>query len=516
VSVDAAVLADLVKARRHRRLADVDIFEKLYQAYLSVIAVGVVLAVGASAIGDDRVSAATMRHVVADGPAVVGLVAALVLIAGLRSGARGGPLTLEAPFVSHVLLSPMPRDLALREPAFRQLRQMVLAGAGIGALSGLLASHRLPVDSLPLIAWGAAAGVVLGISATGLAMIVAGFPVAKPIVHLLSLALLGGAIADLVAGTAWSPGSIVGRLALSGLHFDAAGLAAIPVALLLAIGGVAVVGGTSIESAVRRAGLVSQLRLAVTRQDLRTVVLLQRRLAQDSARARPWIRIPPGRRLPVFRRGCQGLARLPLVRILRVVALCSVAVAAAYGTWRGTSPLIVVSGLALWAAGLDMIEPLAQELDHPDRWAGYPVNPGDLIGRHLVAPLVGLVVATCVPVAALAVFGDASKVLGTAAGIVIPACLAAVLGAAASVATAPFDPGAMATAMPEAIGTQVIMRVAWPPAIVIIACLPVLAARGAEAKHLGEFAAATQYLLPICLLLGGVSMWLARRKPEVV
>ncbi|MCU1487924.1 MAG: hypothetical protein JWN67_4670 [Actinomycetia bacterium] len=516
MSVDAAVLADLAKARRSRRLADVDIFEKLYQAYLSVIAVGIVLAVGASAIGDDRVGAATLQRVVDDGPAAVGLLAALVLIAGLRSGARGGPLTLEAPFVSHVLLSPMPRDLALRDPAFRQVRQMVLAGGGIGALAGLLASHRLPVDTLPLIAWGALAGVVLGIASSGLAMIVAGYPVAKPIVHVLSLALLAGSAADVAAGTAWSPGSIVGRLALSGVHFDPAGLVAVPVAVAIAVGGIAVVGGTSIESAVRRAGLVSQLRLAVTRQDLRTVVLLQRRLAQDSARAKPWIRIPAGRRLPVFRRGSQGLARLPVVRIVRVVALCSVAVAAAYGTWRGTSPLIVVSGLALWGAALDVIEPLAQELDHPDRWAGYPVSPGDLIGRHLAAPLLGLVIAACVPVAALAAFADSGKVLATAAAVLIPACMAAVLGAAASVATAPFDAGAMATAMPEAIGTQLILRVAWPPGIAIIACLPVLAARGAEAKGLGEFPAATQYLFPLCLLLGAVSMWLARRKPEVV
>jgi hypothetical protein len=516
VSLDAAVLADLAKARRSRRLADVDIFEKLYQAYLSVIAVGVVIAVGASLIGDEVVSHATYLRVVDDGPAAVGLLCALVLVVGLRSGARGGPLTLEPPFVSHVLLSPMPRDVALREPAFRQVRQAVLVGGGVGALAGLLASHRLPGGTAGLIAWAAVAGAVLGTAATGLAMIVAGFPVAKPIVQLLSVLLLAGSAADMAAGTAWSPGSIVGRLATGGVHFDPVGLVSIPVAVALAVGGIAVVGGTSIESAVRRAGLVSQLRLAVTRQDLRTVVLLQRRLAQDSARAKPWVRIPAGRPFPVFRRGLQGLARLPLVRWLRVLALCSVAVAAALGTWRGTSPLIVVSGLALWAAALDVIEPLAQELDHPDRWAGYPINPGDLIGRHLAAPLLGLVLVTCVPVGVLAALGDAGTVLATAAGVIVTACLAAVLGAASSVATAPFDPTFMATQMPEAIGTTVIMRVAWPPAVAIIACLPVLAARGAEQKGIGEFPAATQYLFPICLMLGAVSIWLARRKPEVV
>jgi hypothetical protein len=68
--------------------------------------------------------------------------------------------------------------------------------------------------------------------------------------------------------------------------------------------------------------------------------------------------------------------------------------------------------------------------------------------------------------------------------------------------------------MPETIGTQLIFRIAWPPAVVVIACLPLLNARNAEAKHVAEFAAATQYLLPICVMLGLVSMWLVRRKPS--
>jgi hypothetical protein len=517
VSADAAVLADLARARRRRRLVDIDIFEKLYQAYLSVIAVAFLVLVGTGAIGDDPVSRATLHRIATDGPAVAGVVIAVVIAAGLRSGARGGPLTLEAPFVAHVLLSPVPRDVALRGPAIRQLGQGTIVGGGTGALIGVITSHRLPIASLPVIAWGAVAGAVVGVAALGAAMFVAGWPVPKVIANVLALLLVAGSVADVIAGTAFSPGSIAGRMAVSGVHFDAVGMAAIPVALVIAVAGVAVVGGTSVEAARRRAGLVSELRLAVTRQDLRTVVLLQRRLAQDAARRRPWLRVPGGRRFPVFRRGLQGLARLPIARVLRVLALCSIAVVAAVGAWRGTTPLLVISGIALWAAALDVIEPLAQELDHPDRWAGYPVGYGDLLLRHLVAPALLLLVVAVLPVAVVAVFVDASNVLQTAAALLIPACAAAVFGAAASVATAPFDIASMNTMIPpETLGAQLIFRMIWPPAVAVLATLPVLAAKSAFEDHLSPFGGAMSFLLPVSTMLALVGLWLSRRKPSRV
>jgi hypothetical protein len=372
------------------------------------------------------------------------------------------------------------------------------------------------VDAVPLIAWAGVAGATVAVAAIGGAMVVAGWPVPKIVANLLALVVAGASAADVAAGTSWSPGSVIGRLALGGIRFDAAGLVMIPAAAVLAIVGVAVVGGTSIEAARRRAGLVSELRFAVTRQDLRTVVLLQRRLAQDAARRRPWIRIPAGDRFPVLRRGLRGLARLPLVRVLRVLALSSVAVGAAVGAWRGTSPLLAVTGLALWAAALDVIEPLAQELDNPDRWAGYPVAPGDLLLRHLVAPFTLLVLVVMVPIAVVAVTAQPSNVLQTAAGTLLTACAAAVFGAAASVATSPFDLASVQAFMPETVGTQLIFRMAWPPVIAIIATLPVLAARSAADDDLSPFGASFSYLLPMCAMLAVVGVWLSRRKPGKV
>ena len=74
----------------------------------------------------------------------------------------------------------------------------------------------------------------------------------------------------------------------------------------------------------------------------------------------------------------------------------------------------------------------------------------------------------------------------------------------------------MQTVMPETIGTQLLFRIAWPPAVVVLATLPVLAARAAADKHIAPFSAATQYALPICIMLGLVTVWLSHRKPAQV
>lgn len=510
VSVDGAALTDLERARRGRRFETVDVFERLYQAYLAVAGAGAVIAIGASLVGDAEVGAGTAHRVITEGPAWVGLFLAAALVAGLRSGLRGGPLALEAPFVTHVLLSPVPRQLALRRPAWAQLRQAAVGGAAAGGVVALIVAGRLPFALPAMVTFAAATGALVAITSTGLAMVVSGRRPPALVVHVGCLLLLGASVADLVAGTAWSPGSIAGRLALGGGRFDAVGLATVPAAALAALAGRRAIGGMSIEAARRRAGLVSELRMAVTRQDLRTVVLLQRRLAQDRARSRPWVRVPGGTSAPVLRRGLRSLARLPALRLARPLVLCGVASAAAVAAWRGTTPLIVVAGLALWAAALDLIEPLAQEVDHPDRWASYPVDRGQLLTHHLVAPGLGLLLITLVPVSLMGLLGGATAL---AAAVVVPlAVAAAVVGAACSTATAPFNFSSPVAFVPEAMGTQLIFRVAWPPAIAVVACLPLLAGR----SQLGAAAIASAELatvLPITFVIAMANIWLARRRP---
>ena len=62
---------------------------------------------------------------------------------GLRSGGRGGPLTLEAAVVQHELLAPVPHEAVVRGPAIKQLRFLAFAGLVVGAIVGVLATREL-------------------------------------------------------------------------------------------------------------------------------------------------------------------------------------------------------------------------------------------------------------------------------------------------------------------------------------------------------------------------------------
>src|SRR4051812_43841551 len=97
-------LIDLRKARRRHRAAELDVFEALYRAYLTAILVplGVLLLSGIP--GDPRLGTAAVERVKDHGAAAVGLVGAVVVAIGLRSGGRGGPLVIEAADVRLVLL----------------------------------------------------------------------------------------------------------------------------------------------------------------------------------------------------------------------------------------------------------------------------------------------------------------------------------------------------------------------------------------------------------------------------
>src|SRR3954471_17056977 len=154
-SVGSDALAALHQARRRRRAADVDVFEAVYRAYLTAIVLGIGVLLLSGLTGDARLSAAAVERVKRDGPAVVGLVAAVVTAIGLRSGGRGGPLVIEAADVRHVLLSPVDRSVALRGPAFHQLRFAAFTGAAAGASAGVLAMRRLPGTPAFWVASGA-------------------------------------------------------------------------------------------------------------------------------------------------------------------------------------------------------------------------------------------------------------------------------------------------------------------------------------------------------------------------
>jgi hypothetical protein len=173
--------------------------------------------------------------------------------------------------------------------------------------------------------------------------------------------------------------------------------------------------------------------------------------------------------------------------VARLVLLAAAAGLSMAAAWRGTTPLVIVAGLALFVAGLDAVEPLAQDVDHPDRLESVPIEAGDLQARHLPASIVVMLGVGITAIAiALAVTRQPTLVLPLGGALLVPASVIGAASAAMSVikgpATAPGTGNFFVP--PEAAGMQVVYRVAWPPILCVLSTLPLLAARAAYKRHL--------------------------------
>ena len=222
-------------------------------------------------------------------------------------------------------------------------------------------------------------------------------------------------------------------------------------------------------------------------------------------------------RFPVWTRGVRGIFRWPAARVARLVLLGAVAGFAARGAWTGTTPLVVVSGLALFIAALDAVEPLAQEIDHPSRRESVPLDDGWVELRHVpVAVLMMLLVAIVGAVAAVVV-APSKAAIPIAAACVIPAALGAVAGAIVSVvAGAPSAGGGDAWSLlpPEIAGMRLAFRTGWPPALAVLGSVPVLAARTAARNNTPAAPAALATGIGVLVLFVLVCGWLRSREPH--
>lgn len=454
----------------------------MYQVYITGIVAIVALVFLSATFGDDKVGPTTVTDIKVHGPAVLGVLVALALFVGLRSGSRGGPLALEQADVRFVLLSPVDRGVALRGPAWRQFRFLCFVGAAVGASIGQLALRRLPGNPAEWMATGALFGVIVVSIGFGAALVAAGTGLRQWLATVLGGATVVWSLADVFEKGPTAPGSFVGRLPIWALHVDPIALVGLPVAAALVAGGMWLVSGTSLEAAERRTALVGQLKFAVTLQDLRTVLVLRRQLAQERPRSRPWIPAWRGRRAryPVFQRGLRSVLRWPVSRLVRVVVLAAVAGLAFRGVWSGTTPLLLLAGLALWIAALDAAEPLGQEVDHPGRTDGFPMIRGQLFLLHL--PIIGIVSVLTGLVAGAVAAGPWSGAvpLGPALLVGFAAGMMAACGAVVSVIQgAPDAVDVMAITTPEIAGSRTVIRTVWPPGLAVLGTLPLLAARAA-------------------------------------
>jgi hypothetical protein len=202
-----------------------------------------------------------------------------------------------------------------------------------------------------------------------------------------------------------------------------------------------------------------------------------------------------------------------------MVALSVVAAIAAIGVWRGTTPLVVVAGIASFLAGLEAVEPLAQEIDHPVLHELLPVARGRLFAHHLVVPAATMVIVGACGLLAVVIAGASGTETAVAAMTLVPAALASTAGAAVSTVRSQIDAGrnaaddadASLAMQPEITGMRLLYETGLPPAIAALGFAPVVAAQRAAAGGFDPVDRATSAVLPVLVAVGAAVAWIRYR-----
>jgi hypothetical protein len=176
---------------------------------------------------------------------------------------------------------------------------------------------------------------------------------------------------------------------------------------------------------------------------------------------------------------------------------------------------VVASGLCLFVFGLEIIEPLSQEVDKPDRTDSLPVDRGELLLRHLLVPAIALVPFALLAIVTVFIFEPSAIALATAAVLALPALATGTAGAIINAVKGAPDPlGDSSKAMfmpPEVAGMTTMTRAVWPVIVAISGSLPVLAVRDAVDHDNHPVAAAVRVSVGVALLLFLVAGWVRQR-----
>ncbi len=519
MSDDRATLRELRRTRTKHRLGSTDWWDVAYRVYLFAFAGLTLVVIVSDAIDgliDDEVD---IDQLFAKAPSILGIAVVLAVAMGLRSGADGGPISVEVADIRHVLLAPLSRRMVLFTPIWQRFRSMMFSFGLVGAIVGQLVATELPGSRAAWAASCAIYGAIIGALFVG----------AGVIAHAVRLPRwgatgIGALLLAWQAAVAWgiwndsatglarvAPGNLAGNIALWGIDQRPLDVLAIVFAVVVVVVGLVLGGHLRLEPLARRGELVSQLRFAATSQDLRTVVLLRRQLRAEAPRNRPWVPMPArarpaprsagsiqagGRRgVPrphptvVWRRGVRAMGRLPASRVGRIVALA--VGAGAFGSLTFTStPLFALLLLGcIFFLGLESIEALSQEVDRADITDSIPVDRGWIYANHLLAPAVLLVIVGVVgaltatlldPDHALAAFALMVPVAwGGALGPIIATVNDAPATASAAETTLLGAPRNTETSMvpPEFAGFSTVATTLLPVVISCVGILPVVVMR---------------------------------------
>jgi hypothetical protein len=540
-----AVLRDLRRTRKQRRLGDTEWFDVAYRVYLFALGglIAVVLASDAigGVIGDD----VTSDDLLSRGPSVAGLLLVVALGLGLRSGADGGPVSIEVADVSHLLLAPIRRRDVLLRPVVQRIRSAMFSVAVPAGVLGQFIAREVEGSRAAWAAAGAAFGALTGATFVASAVLSHALRAPRWLATMIGALLVGWQ--TLAAWATWpdapdlpdavraGPADLAGSIALWGIRQRGIDLVAVAVVGVAVVSAMAVAGRLRVEPLVRRGRLVSQLRFAATVQDLRTVVLLRRQLRAESLRSQPWfsgvfsssttpVRQRPSTARPVslnkmvWRRGLRSLRRLPASRLARIAALALTAGVCA--SLAASASLLFLVGLlgALFLLGMESIEPLSQEIDRPDITDSLPIDRGQLFALHLFAPAALLAIAGAVGATAAAAIRPEHA--AAAFAIALPTVWAGALGPViGAVRDAPSPIAVADTTLlgaprdvevsfvpPEFAGFSNAFATFMPVVISAIGLLPLVAMRadpGAET--------AVRCAVGLVLVVGAAILWIRRR-----
>lgn len=490
VSVNGRALRAMRRTRQLHRLGNIEWFEAAYRAYLvGIFGGGSVLWISSS-IHDTTISVASAADVAEHAPSILGLLAAVALLAGLRGGAQGGPVALEAADVMHVMLAPVDRRRALLRPALQRVRGAIFTGAIAGAIAGQLAGRRLPGTSLAWAGGGALFGASVAMLWAGAALLAHTLLARSTRVPRWAATAIGLAVFAWQSAAVYvsldnnsvslaGPLDAFGSLALWGWRQHPTDLIATAAGLVMVIAGFSLLSRISLEALARRSALVAQLRFAVTMQDLRTVILLRRQLNQEHTRRHPWRRLQPSTKpstltRAVRRRGWHGLLRFPATRLARMAALAIAFGVLQAAVVRGTTPAVLASALVAFVIGLEVMEPLSQEVDQADRTDSFPIERGELLARHLLAPTIALLPFAVIAAAAAVITLGSVDAIAPAAILALPNLLAGAAGGVVSIVRDAPDPFSadkqQSFVPPEMAGFGATVRLLWPIAVSGFGC----------------------------------------------
>ncbi len=403
-------------------------------AYVEMVGIALLYVTGAISVivGTAPLSSTQVEEVARKAPVVGGLIVSLVGWLGLRSGSRGGPLSVERPFVSLVLLSPLGRRAALMRGAARHLAISIGLGAFLGAAVGIAFSLRMRGSPFLFAMSAGAGGALTALVYSGSALIACGKRFRTGVADVIGL------VATLLAATAlvmnlpvWPFGAAASvALVPAGAQVSPLGLA-LPLGLVFA--GLVTLEAADIERLRRRSELVGLIGFAAGGENFRQAWSAYRRLAGERARRNTLLRFSRQhlRWAPVLRRDIRSALRWPVIRLLRILAL-ALAVALAVVAASSTTVLLAAAGLAATLLALDCCEGLSQDADHPQMWENLPVSRRRLLVEHLVLPAVLISAAASFAVACLALWLGPQVLGHTWAGLL--GVVAALAMAAASIA----------------------------------------------------------------------------------